>query len=199
MLDSNLTFQKQIKKTVGSVKRNLRQFRYIRDQLSTEAAKTYLHSFILLHLSYCVTTWSQANKTTKKPLSTLYKQALKVFDKKPNNFHHCEIIRKHDLLTLDNFLMMANVCLIYRILNGLAPPPFDKFVTRNSGRRATRASSRGDCSLNFRTTKFSRTAFSIQAAGQWNSLPVEIRNCDSFKGFKFALKRFLRGGQVCGH
>ena len=168
ILDSNLTFKKQIKKTVGSVKRNLRQFRFIRDQLSSEAAKLYLHSFILSHLAYCVTSWSQAVKTAIKPLSTLYKQALKVLDKKPNSYHHCEVIKKHDLLTFENSLIMANLCLLYRILNGLVPPPLNKFVTRNTGGRATRASTRGDCSIAYRATKFSQLAFSIKAAGLWN-------------------------------
>ena len=92
------------------------------------------------------------------------------------------ILKKYNFLTFENFLFMANVCLLYRIFHGLAPPPFNQFVVnRNTSIRTTRASTRGDCCVQFRSTKFSQTAFTVKAAaGLWNTLPADIKGCCNF-------------------
>lgn len=48
--------------------------------MSTEAAKLYLFSMILSHITYCLISWSNTHSTTIKPLERLYKQALKILD-----------------------------------------------------------------------------------------------------------------------
>ena len=93
IIDSNLNFKKHIKKISRNVRVSLINFRHIRHQLPIHAAKLFMHSMILSHLSYCATSWSQAGVTTLKPLYTLYKQVVNVFDKKPRNYHHCTIIK----------------------------------------------------------------------------------------------------------
>lgn len=82
ILDTHLTFEKHIKKIVCVVTPQLRNFKFIRSQLSLEAARIYLHSLIFSNFSYCITSWSQSGKSTLRPLYTLYKRALKAFDKK---------------------------------------------------------------------------------------------------------------------
>ncbi len=46
---------------------------------------------IFSHITYCLTTWSQASNTSLKPILSLYKQTLKVLDKKTIHYHHCDI------------------------------------------------------------------------------------------------------------
>lgn len=43
---------------------------------------------LFLHLSYC-TAWGQTSESTVRPLSLLYKQALKILEK-PIKWHHCK-------------------------------------------------------------------------------------------------------------
>jgi len=57
-----------------------------------KAARIYLHSLIS-PLPFI--TVSQAVKSALRPLYTLYKSALKGFDKKPNRYH-CFIIQNHN-------------------------------------------------------------------------------------------------------
>ncbi len=84
-------------------------FRNIRHQLPVAAAKHFMHTMILPHLSYCATSWSHTSITTLKPLYTIYKQAVKILAKKPRSYHHCNIIKNYKLLTFD-FLFFADVC-----------------------------------------------------------------------------------------
>jgi len=97
-LDSNLTFKTHIKRVCNKVKFSLVNFRYIRTLLSTEAAKVYFHSLILSHINYCLISWSNAHATALKPLKSLYKQSLKILDKKSFRHHHCHILQKYKLL-----------------------------------------------------------------------------------------------------
>lgn len=90
-IDSNLTFRSHIKKLCNNIKFNLPNFRYARSCMSIKAANMFMHSMIFSHITYCLTTWSQASNTSLKPILSLYKQALKVLDKKSIHHHHCDI------------------------------------------------------------------------------------------------------------
>ena len=199
IVDSHLSFKKHIKKVNGRVKMNLVHFKIIRNQLTTEAAKLYFHSMILTHISYCLTTWSQANTTALSLIRKSYKKALKILDKKSNLYHHCPIIQKYGLFSLDNFISFSNCCLFFKIVNDLAPPPLKKCVSLSRAENNTRASSRGDSLSVFRRTTFGQSAFSVKTTGLWNSIPVGIRQSNTLSSFKSGLKKWLKTGQRCEH
>ena len=145
IIDSNLSFKRHVKKVINTVKFNLANFRHIRPYLTTEAAKLFMHAMIFSHISYCFTSWSQANATTLRPLESLYKNTLKTLDRKANSYHHCHILQKYNLFNCVNFKHFADACLIFKVLHGLAPPPLSQFITqKDSNSRATRATTRGD-------------------------------------------------------
>ncbi len=67
---------------------------------SQSAALLFVHTLIFPHLSYCITTWTQACVTTLKPVYSFYKQMLKVLDIKPRDYHYCTILKKLHLVIL---------------------------------------------------------------------------------------------------
>ena len=149
-VDSQLSFKKHIKQVCNTVKFNLRNFRYIWNQLPLDAAKLYMHSMIFSHIAYYVTSWSQTGKTTLAPLQTLYKQTLKVLDKRPSSHHHCNIIQKHKLLTFENLVCLADVSLLYKVIQNLAAPPLKEFISlRPDNKRTTRTTSGGAAQMNW--------------------------------------------------
>ena len=200
ILDSHLTFKKQVNKVVKTVKFGLSNFRIIRPYISLQAAKLYMHAMILSHFNYCLTSWSQTGVTTLRPVESLYKQTLKVLDRKPNSFHHCHIISKYNLFNMDSFKLYTDMCLVFRILNGLAPLPLNAFIKiKNNDSRVTRSVTRGDCVIPRRHSSFGNSAFSVRASKTWNSLPIVIRNCINYHTFKFKLKHYLKSRQICTH
>lgn len=189
IIDSKLTFKSQIKKVCNRVKFNIANFRFIRSNLSLQAAKMFMYCMVLSHITYCLTTWSQANKTTLKSLESLYKQTIKIMDKKPLRYHHCAILQKHKLLSWENVIKNSNLCLFYKIIHGLSSPPLSQFVNiRNTAQRVTRGSARGDCVVPLRKSTFSQSAFSVRAAQEWNSVPQNIRELTTYTLFKNHLK-----------
>lgn len=119
----NLGFKKHIKKLTNTIKFNMAQFRYIRNSFTIEASGAYLNAMIVPHFRYCMTSWSQATKTARKPLESLYKSSLKIHDKKSRRFHHCHILVKYQFLSFENLIIHKNLCLMYKILYDNAAPP----------------------------------------------------------------------------
>ena len=108
-IDTNLSFKKQVSKVIKNVKFNLNNFKSIRHQLSPFTAKLFVQTMIFPHLSYCITTWSQAGVTVLKPVYSLYKHILKALDKKPKDYHHSNVLKKYDFLDFDNFMFHSDV------------------------------------------------------------------------------------------
>jgi len=152
---------------------------------------------IVPHLTYCLTSWAQASSTTLKSIHILHKQTLKTLDKKTKSHHHCNILTKHHILSWENLIKFTDVCLVFKIVHGMAPPPLSDFV--NQSTRLTRSVSRGDCVISHRSSSFSKSTFSVKAAHSWNALPPHIRTQNTYKTFKHSLKEWLVANQVCKH
>lgn len=71
-----------LKKKINKLSLNLTIFCAIQNQMSTEAARMYLHLIILRHFKYCLTSWSQAGQSAKNTWGVLNKQQLKLWIKK---------------------------------------------------------------------------------------------------------------------
>lgn len=83
---------------------------------------------------------------------------------KPNNYHHCNSIKKYNLLSFDNYLCLIDGCPMYKIIHDLAPPSLKQFALscKDNG-RPTRAFTRIDCTVQFGSTNFGQSTYSLQA------------------------------------
>jgi len=194
LIDSKLSFSSHVKMVCNRIKYSLSNFRHIRHQMSTQAAKMYMHSMIFSHITYCLPVWAQASSTSLKPLQSLYKRTVKTLDKKPHISHHCPILQKYRLLSWYNMAKYSNLCLIYKMIHGLSSPPLQQFVnTRIADYCRTRGSARGDCIIPF------RKSVSVEAGAEWNLTPITIRNINVYSSFKIQLRKWLIDHQSCQH
>jgi len=92
----HLSFKKQVKRVINNVKFNLNNIK---------------STLILPHLSYCITSWSQADATTLNPVYPLHQQIMKVLDKIPRVYHHCTILKRLYFLNRNNFVF-TDVCMM---------------------------------------------------------------------------------------
>lgn len=135
------------------------------------------------HLSYCVTSWPPVQLSN---LYSLYHQALKVLDRQPNTHHHCYCIRHHNLLSWDNLIKFTDGCLVYKILHGLAPPPFSAFIKqKTTDDRETRSEARGGCIISMRRTAFVQPILFCESSSHIQQ-PTRIR--DTYCSFRLNLK-----------
>ncbi len=120
--DSQLSFKKHVQKVVNIAKFNLANFRIIWNIFINEAAVLFMNSMFIPHITYCMTSWTQTSRYFLKPVEIISKQTLKVLDKKPNSFHHCSILTKFSILSWEHLIQFADLVIIFKILNGFAPP-----------------------------------------------------------------------------
>ena len=201
LLDNNLKFDSQVKLICKKVGPNLNCFRFIRRNLSYQAAKLYMHAMIFSHLSYCITSWSQASPTTLKPIFSIYKQAIKIMDRKPMRWHHCRTVKKHNLFTFENFMDFSVLKLFFKCLNNQVSTLFSELATRrqSSHRAATRSSTSGDCLVPRHKTSLRQSALSVKGAKLWNSLPIHLKLETNKNAFNKGLKKWLKSKQQCLH
>lgn len=108
--------------------------------MSTEVRMMYVYSMIFSHITYCSTTWAQASNTILKPLISLYKQTLKVLDRKSRYYCNCRIMTKYNFLNWENLIKYADSC-----LHGLVHTVLRLFVnTGSTTYKSTWSSVRGD-------------------------------------------------------
>lgn len=201
ILDSNLGFKSHIKNLGNKVKFNLMNYKHIRNSLSTEASNTYLNTMIVPHFLYCMSSWSQACKTSLKPLESLYKRAIKIHDKKSRLYHHCKVQSKYNFLSFENLIKYNQISALFKIIHNIAAPPLKKFFTLNSERisRITRSTVRGECSVTRCKTAYGQQSFSYKAVSLWNTLPNEIISCTNYCTFTRLTKQWLLSKQICMH
>ena len=84
--------------------------------------------------------------------------------------------------------------LVYKSLNGIAPPYIDDMIQPVSAlqRQVTlRSATTNDLFVPRARLRFGERAFSIAAPLLWNSLPAETRNVATLETFKKKLKTFM--------
>ncbi len=110
---------------------NMTNFRHIKNNLTTKASKLYINAMILSHINYRLTSWAQTGRTTLQSVETLYKQALKILDKKSDSYHHYTILTQYDFINWENVIEFANILLVYKTFHGLTRPQLNEFIKQN--------------------------------------------------------------------
>lgn len=68
----------------------------------------------------------------------------------------------------ESFVSLADVCLVYKVINGLAPPQIKEFITLHSNNgRMTGTTSRGDCVIQRRSSEFGKSGLSVGTSSFW--------------------------------
>ncbi len=166
--------------------------------MTTNTAKMFMNTMILLHITYCLTSWGHINKTTLKPIESLYKQTIKTLDKKPQGHHHCKILNRHSLLSWENMIKYNRLYLVFKILHNMAPPTLQTYITLKTS-RTTRETAREDYIIPRRQSSFGQSSFSVRASQDWKNIQQHIRNCPNCHEFSTTLRAWFIRNQTCEH
>lgn len=123
------------------------------------------HDFTWYFVLYIILVSGKHNWPKSSYSRSLYGQALKVLDRKPRQHHHCIILDKHRMLSLDSLIKFSDIRLVHKIINTSAPPSLKNIVLPHSDLMnwASRSASRGNCSVPKLYSAFVQTSFSYKA------------------------------------
>lgn len=115
--------------------------------------------------------WSQTGVSILKPIDSLYKQILY---NKPFHYHHCHIIQRCHLFSIE-------------------------VLSTTQYFHEKKAVARGNCIVRLRRSKIGQSAFSVRKASIWNTLPMKIRNPETYSILKIKHNIWLKFTQICIH
>ena len=133
------------------------------------------------------------SQTALKPITSIYKQAIKMMDQKPMRWHLCGILQMQDFFS-------PCIKLFFKCLHNHVSPLFCGLVKRRPiSSRATQASTNGDCIVPTCTNSFGQSALSVRGVNMWNALPTVLKLETDNNVFHRGLKLWLKSNQLCSH
>ena len=173
-LDNNLTWSSHVRTLCKSVSQKLFQLSKIKHFLDLESRKHFYYAHIQSCIDYASTLFDTCSANTLKPLARLHKRAIKVILLKSSSLVPCDYSNLSILPLSDEFKLNKAV-LMYRIMDGLAPPiRYTSSILINKPR-----------------IDLVKTSLLYSGGSLWNMIPEPIKYKPSIICFREACKKKL--------
>ena len=144
-------------------------------------------------LDYCNSVLYNASQYQLDKLRRLQNTAARIVFKKSKYNHATPLLRELHWLPINKRVIFKVATTVYKCLNGSGPDYLQEMLIPYVPGRALRSS---ELSLMVvpklsRNNNSGKKAFSFYGPSVWNSLPLSLRTCDSYKRFKQNLKTHL--------
>ena len=180
-LDNKLKFLNHIMYVTGKLAKSTGILYKIKDNLSTSAKINFYYSFIYPYLSYNVIIWGGTYPTHLENLIIQQKRIIRVLANIPFNGHTSAAFHKFEILKFDDIYKFHVAIYMYK---NHALPKFSVQHDINTRNRNLKVPS-------FNRLTLCQHSISYSGPTIWNSLPVYLKQLDSFTSFKKQLKRHL--------
>ena len=190
-LDADLNFQKHISNITKTAFYHLRNISKVRGFLSLQDSEKLVHAFISSRLDYCNTLYAGLTKQMLNKLKLIQNAAARIVTRTSKCNHITPVLKSLHWLPVKQRIEFKILLLVYKSLNGLAPPYISDLISFYDPARCLRSSSKCLLTTPRINTNAAHGAFSYCAPTLWNSLPLELRSSQSVLSFKKGIKTFL--------
>ena len=186
-VNNKLKFEGQIKEICRKVSQQIAVLKRMKKLLPLQLWENLYRAFIAPHFNYCAESWHFCGNRLTEKLKKLNERALR-FVYQDKNSPYETLIVKNGYSTLANQRLAKMLSTVSQAIgNGNVPSSVSKLLTaRNSNYNL-----RGDAILKLpkvSSTKYGIKSWRYQAARQWNTIPNNLRNIDTYRSFKRGLK-----------
>ena len=151
---------------------------------------TILNRLVFCKLFYCSKVWSGTFTHNINKLQLVQNFAARMLTNTKNFDHISPVLRALRWPAIKNKLLVRDVTMLYKMVNGLAPPYLEFYVNKRSAIYSYNTRSRGNLVEPFCRTATAQRTFSYRAITAWNSLiKEETKNSATLSVFKRAVKR----------
>ena len=191
-LDCNLTMDKQVAATCRSAWYALHQVSKIRKYLTTDQAKTVVHSYVTSRLDQNNCLLAGLPQKAIRKLQTIQNAAARLIMHVKKHEHISPTLIQLHWLPVDKRIVFKMLLLVYKCLQGKGPEYLQELLIPYVPKRNLRSSGEGklcipDC--HYQNTR--KRAFSIRGPTEWNMLPMDIKSSKTIYSFKASLKTHL--------
>ena len=190
--DTYLTFNNHIAKVCKVSHFHLRNISKIRKFLSKESTEILIHAFVSSKLDHCNSLLYGLPAYQLAKLQVLQNTAARVVSLTKKYDHITPVLESLHWLPVKFRIVFKVLLLVYKALNGMAPPYLSDMLCYRSYSRSLRSASQKLLVVHRTNMKtYGDRAFSIAGPKLWNQLPLSIRELSSIDSFKKSLKTYL--------
>ena len=194
LLDSTLSWRYHLTELAKKLARTAGIFYKIRHYAPKDTLILLYHAVFASFLTYGVSVWGLTYPTLLDPISIVQKKILKIITFSEETAPSAPIFDSLKILKLNDIIIFQIVSFVFECMHNLAPSYFSGYFTSIESVHGigTRQSKRGDLfALRCNTVQYGLRSIHYSGVRLWNSLPIEIRNCDSLSSFKKKLKKYF--------
>ena len=170
---------------------HLRNISSIRSSLTQSSCERLVHAFVSTRIDSCNSLLINIPAYQLNKLQRIQNAAARVVMKKPKEHSARELLKTLHWLPVKYRIDFKVACLVFKCITGVAPSYLSCFIKpyvnaciselRSAGQRLV-------CQPSVASRQFGERCFSFYGPKLWNSLPLDIRQCDSYPRFKRLLK-----------
>jgi len=184
-----------VSKTVSTCFAALRRIRSVRGSLSRKSLLDLVRALVVTRVDYCNSALSGVSDHLLNRLQSVLNAAARLVCSKRRHEHITPVLRDLHWLRVPERVTFKICSLVHRSLDGTAPPYLSELIqlsTSNESRRRLRSADTRELFVppTSRKTVGDR-AFAVNGPLQWNTLPAQLRNLQSFSMFRRQLKTHL--------
>ena len=190
-MDRYFTFDNHVENIYGKAKGILYFINRNKNCFDENSRKLVVESLVISIVSYCSTIWNGTSRMNIQKIQQIQNFAAKVASGHGGKYDHATpYINKMKWLKVNNKIVYDVCVFIYKILENYIPQRILVLESINQIRSLQTRQSR-NLMVPRRRTAVADRAVSVRGPKLWNSLPMNIRECESFSVFKSKLKSYL--------
>ena len=188
-LDRRLTFDQHVTDVCKACYFHIRALRHVRESLPDAVAKTVACSIVSSRLDHCNSLLTGMSASNFAKLQRVQNTLARV------------VLRRHDHITpalvelhwlpIKHRVTFKLATIAFKVTKTERPEYLRALLNDYKPSRELRSSCRHDLSVNRIRTVVASRSFRHSAAVVWNSLPIDIRNVQTFDSFRRKLKTHL--------
>lgn len=187
VIDQKLSWKNHVQKIIGKTSSYVYALKRIRHSTRKETSMLFYNAYIDSHLTYLLPFWGTASKSLIKIVEILQKKALKYIDFKPKTYPS-HLLFSESRLSINQKFHYESILLILKIKNNMIRNSANLLPNLSVTGRVTRASAQIKIPNLFK--KITQNTVFYNGLKEFNRLPNNIKNNNSFGQTKTLLKRF---------
>ena len=194
-LDAKMKFDKHISNIAKRASQQINVLQRLSKFLCFDSRLLVYNSFISSNFKYCPVTWMFCGKSNVSKLEKIQERALRFVYRDMSSSYEF-LLQKGRFLSLSMFRVYFLAVEVYKCVRGSNPPYLNDLFQKQKLNYRLR-----DTDLlvqsKFKTYRFGYKSFSYYGAKVWNTLALQIKQCDNLASFKYKLKLWCLGSDTC--
>ena len=189
-LDEKLNWKNHVSKITSKLNQLTAAFYNLSDYIDKDNINQIYYAYVFPHIKYGIELYGACDLSVMKPLQAAQNKILKILYKKPRRFPTDQLHSELKILKCEDVYKLFIGAFVHQQQHNLLPSIFSNYFILNSTNRNIRTRNNNNLFLPRYNLKSTQKSVKYSGVKIWNSIPTEIRSCNSSK-FKTEYKNSL--------